>query len=89
MVEGTKLAQRPWIVSVYGHLFEDGEAFVDHGRVSNPMLAKPEVRQARSLAIDRNAIASEVELGTAAADVHPASKGDVVYNPDSSGISDS
>ena len=48
---------------------------------SNPMLAKPGVRQALSLAIDRNAIASQVELGTATAAVQPASKGDTVYNP--------
>jgi ABC-type transport system substrate-binding protein len=47
----------------------------------NPMLAKPQVRQALSLAIDRNAIASQVELGTATAAVQPASKGDAVYNP--------
>jgi ABC-type transport system substrate-binding protein len=48
---------------------------------SNPMLAKPEVRRALSLAIDRNAIASQVELGTATAAVQPASKRDAVYNP--------
>jgi ABC-type transport system substrate-binding protein len=48
---------------------------------SNPMLAKPEVRRALSLAIDRNAIASQIELGTAAAAVQPSSKGDAVYNP--------
>jgi ABC-type transport system substrate-binding protein len=47
----------------------------------NPILAKPQVRQALSLAIDRNAIASQIELGTATAAEQPASKGDAVYNP--------